>query len=216
MTDATCVDVVCPAGVGEGDLISVEHAGEAFDVAVPPGVSEGDAFTVELPEAPRMSAVAPPGKLFDSDDGYGGLGAVAKELEEAHKIAAEFTGASLDMRDAKPGAAEVLAAALRQLVNAVEDAVEDLDAFIEEHCAKFASWQGMSGEQVCGAWPGQPCLPRRVAILCDLLGHPASSLRRSSSGRRCTRRTWRWSRAPSPARSMSSAARRTTSSPSHR
>ena len=52
-----------------------------------------------------------------------------------------------DVRGLKPGAAEVLAAALRQLVNAVEDAVLDLDAFIGAHCGKFASWRGIDGEQ---------------------------------------------------------------------
>ena len=72
---------------------------------------------------------------------------MARELEEAHRIASEFSGASLDMRDLKPGAAEVLAAALRQLVNAVEDVVDELDDFISGSCGKFASWRGMDGEQ---------------------------------------------------------------------
>ena len=70
------------------------------------------------------------------------------------------------------GAAEVLAAALRQLVNAVEDVVDELDdfisgtddidvlilgrqtlpgtslpVFISGSCGKFASWRGMDGEQ---------------------------------------------------------------------
>ena len=39
-------------------------------------------------------------------DGYGGLGVVAEQLEEAHRVAAEFPntdGSPLDMRDLKPG-----------------------------------------------------------------------------------------------------------------
>lgn len=129
--------VVCPDAVVAGDTITVDREAGSFTVNVPDGVLPGETFQVELPET----------ALSTSDDGYGGLGAVAKELEEAHRIANEFSGGSLDMRDLKPGAAEVLAAALRQLVNAVEDAVDDLDAFVSGHCAKFVSWRGMGGEQ---------------------------------------------------------------------
>ena len=137
------VDVVCPDSATAGDTIAVtSDAGAAFDVVVPDGIGPGITFQVELPDELPAAASA-----SASDDGYGGLGAVAKELEEAHRIAAEFTGQTLDMRDVKPGAAEVLSAALRQLVNAVEDAVDDLDAFIDAHCGKFASWSGTGGEQ---------------------------------------------------------------------
>ena len=53
------------------------------------------------------------------------------------------------MRDLKPGAAEVLAAALRQLGHAVDDAScgEELDEFIWKHCHAFAEWKGIDGEQ---------------------------------------------------------------------
>lgn len=136
------VDVVCPDSATAGDTIAVtSDTGAAFDVVVPGSVGPGVAFQVELPDEPLAAAAS------SSDDGYGGLGAVAKELEDAHRIAAEFTGSRLDMRDPKPGAAEVLSAALRQLVNAVEDAVEDLDAFVYQHCGRFASWSGTDGEQ---------------------------------------------------------------------
>ena len=47
---ATLVEVVCPEGVGEGDIIQVEHCGQSFDVPLPAGVAEGCAFQVELPE----------------------------------------------------------------------------------------------------------------------------------------------------------------------
>ena len=46
----TMLDVVCPAGIGEGEILQVEHEGQAFDVPVPPGVHEGDTFQVEVPE----------------------------------------------------------------------------------------------------------------------------------------------------------------------
>lgn len=42
-------EIVCPAGVGEGDLIAVtDPAGGSFEVAIPPGISEGQAFLVEV------------------------------------------------------------------------------------------------------------------------------------------------------------------------
>ena len=47
---ATLVEVVCPEGVGEGDMIQVEHCGQSFDVPLPAGVAAGCAFQVELPE----------------------------------------------------------------------------------------------------------------------------------------------------------------------
>ena len=88
---SAAMDVVCPDAVVAGDTITVEseEAG-SFTVAVPDGVLPGETFQVELP-----------GTAYD---GYGGLGAVAKELEEAHRIVSEFSGGSLDMRDLKPGA----------------------------------------------------------------------------------------------------------------
>jgi hypothetical protein len=88
---SAAMDVVCPDGVVAGDTITVEAAETgSFTVAVPDGVLPGETFQVELP-----------GTAYD---GYGGLGAVAKELEEAHRIVSEFSGGSLDMRDLKPGA----------------------------------------------------------------------------------------------------------------
>ena len=57
------LEVVCPAGVHEGGMITVRAPdGGSFEVAVPAGVSEGQTFLVNL------------------TDGYGGLGAVAAEL----------------------------------------------------------------------------------------------------------------------------------------
>lgn len=49
------VDVTCPPGVSEGDLLSIARPsdGASFEVPLPGGVLEGDLFQVELPdEAP--------------------------------------------------------------------------------------------------------------------------------------------------------------------
>ena len=145
----TVVEVVCPDDAAAGSTISVATDHGSFDVVVPDGVEPGQAFTLELPDVPvEQPADAAP----EHPDGYGGLGVVAEQLEEAHRVAAEFfntDGSPLDMRDLKPGAAEVLAAALRQLGHAVDDAScgEELDEFIWKHCHAFAEWKGIDGEQ---------------------------------------------------------------------
>ena len=45
------VDVTCPEGVSEGELLHVEYEGVSFDVHVPPGVQSGSTFAVELETA---------------------------------------------------------------------------------------------------------------------------------------------------------------------
>ena len=56
------VDVVCPDGVAEGDLISILHpeTSESYDVAIPPGVGPGVSFQVELPDVQQQVAIALP------------------------------------------------------------------------------------------------------------------------------------------------------------
>ena len=44
----TLLDVVCPAGVEEGDSIAIEHGGDWLAVDVPPGIREGDTFQIEV------------------------------------------------------------------------------------------------------------------------------------------------------------------------
>ena len=93
-------EVVCPAGVHEGDLITVHDPdGASFDVAVPPGISEGQPFVVELT-----------------------VEAVVNEVLQATEM--------------DPGSAELL----RVVLQALQDA-EDLDAFVDDHSAKFADYQ---------------------------------------------------------------------------
>ena len=88
------VDVVCPAGVSEGDTIHVDTAdGRSFDVVLPPGVAEGETFQVELSTDISMPA---------------GLRAVAACMEEAREIAAAFFGGA-DSAPKKVEGGEVLA-----------------------------------------------------------------------------------------------------------
>ena len=109
------MDVVCPDAVAAGDAITVETEEHgSFTVAVPAGVLPGDTFRVELP-----------GTAYD---GYGGLGAVARSSRRA-SIASEFSGVSPTRGTSSP-VRRGLAAALRQLVNAVEDVVDELDTHI--------------------------------------------------------------------------------------
>ena len=56
------VDVVCPEGVAEGDLISIQHpeTTQCYDVAIPAGVGPGVSFQVELPDLQQQVAIALP------------------------------------------------------------------------------------------------------------------------------------------------------------
>ena len=73
-----CVDVTCPPGVAEGDLISVSFSGNSYDVAVPQGILEGDLFQVFLPEAPPAEDAPPP----EMDDVLAALNVVLDALED--------------------------------------------------------------------------------------------------------------------------------------
>ena len=118
------IEVTCPAGVHEGDMVTVCAPGSgSFEVAVPAGVAEGQTFLVEF-AAPVAEAQA--------NRGYGGLDAVAAELAEAQA--------------GQPEPAEVLAAALRALHLTIKNDVDDLEDFVEDHCAGFAHWT-REGEQ---------------------------------------------------------------------
>lgn len=50
------VEVTCPPGVAEGELLSVTRPsdGASFETALPGGVSEGDLFQVEIPDEPPI------------------------------------------------------------------------------------------------------------------------------------------------------------------
>jgi hypothetical protein len=125
---ARVFDVVCPPGVSEGDAISISiETGESFELMLPANVSEGDSFQVSLPDQfPEPAS---------------GLRAIAKEIEEARNIAAEFFGG-----EANPVlGSEVLTAALRSILGAIE-AEDEIDDLIDGHCEAFAEYEE-GGEQ---------------------------------------------------------------------
>ena len=112
------MEVTCPPGVQEGDVIAVEADGTFFDVALPPGVGEGSVFQIELPDSAETSEQPLPS-----------LGVVA-----AH-MSADAEGS------------DVLAEALRLLLDTLDDNAPALDELIDEHCEEFRGWE-RGGEQL--------------------------------------------------------------------
>ena len=76
MTDSeeTCVDITCPPGSAEGDVIQVVFGETTFDVTVPPNIFENDVFQVMLP-----GPAAPPPEM---DDVLAALNVVLDALED--------------------------------------------------------------------------------------------------------------------------------------
>ena len=64
----TLLDVVCPEGAGEGQLVTVAHGGQSFDVTVPPGLSAGDAFKVEVEVVDAEPEADPEPSMSDFDE----------------------------------------------------------------------------------------------------------------------------------------------------
>ena len=152
------VDVVCPDGVGEGDLISITHPDApelSYDVAVPAEVRPGVTFQVELPDMQQQQQqqqhqVAIPLPPEPPERRLPSVGpAVAVVAPEG---VPENTDGKLT-----PAAAE----ALHNIMEALFE-YDDLDAFIDENAAQFASYQP-EGEQrapcLRGLKPASPLAP---------------------------------------------------------
>ena len=126
MSSSLLLDVTCPEGVAEGDIIAVEHEGTSFEVPLPPGVEPGAVFQVTLP---------------DESQAPSGLDAIAAGMAVTRNAVATARG-----RTARPiEANEVLAEALRRILLELEH-VEALDRFIDTHAGKFEGWSA-AGEQ---------------------------------------------------------------------
>ena len=125
------VDVVCPDGAAEGDLISIQHpeTTESYDVAVPPGVSPGVSFQVELPDVQQQVAIPLPPE---------------RRLPSAGPAIAVV--APLDMPESTDGK---LTPAVAEALHNIMDALfvyDELDAYINENAAAFSSYSP-EGEQ---------------------------------------------------------------------
>ena len=131
---AMLVDVVCPEGVAEGDLISIQHpeTTESYDVAIPPGVGPGVSFQVELPEQQQQVAIAMPPEPPE------------RRLPSAGPAVAVV--APLGMREST---GEKLTPANAEALHNIMEALfvyDELDAYIHENAAAFGSYSP-EGEQ---------------------------------------------------------------------
>ena len=141
---ATLVEVVCPEGVGEGDMIQVEHCGQSFDVPLPAGVAAGCAFQVELPELPE-----PPLDVSGlSMDGP----TEPAELHAETETEAEKEKAKLKIIEDAMLAGRLTsdqACLLQYLMESLYD-YDALDDFIDAHARQFEEYE-KDGEQ-CLEW----------------------------------------------------------------
>lgn len=116
--EETIVDMVCPDGVLEGQLIAVQSTdGATFEVVVPPGVAPGSTFQVVIP----------------SDSGAA--------QDNPAQLSAQAVEERLKRLD--PGDAEVLKSTLCCLYD-----FEELDEFIDEHCSSFADYSKDGEQQL--------------------------------------------------------------------
>ena len=144
------VDVTCPPGVSEGDLISVTVGQSTFEVALPPDVVEGDTFCVELPDEVVFAN-------FDQD------------FAELPPLAGVV--AALAARGESTDDVNVLEAALNTVIDAIEDHDNpDLDELVDTNCEQFAGYDGEAQLE----WTGMH--QQYVELLEDHIGSVLSSL----------------------------------------
>ena len=150
----TLLDVVCPEGAGEGQLVTVAHGGQSFDVTVPPGLSAGDEFKVEVevvdaePEAdpePSMSDFDELANANDiislSDDDDDGAWYYGGGDPSAGSAARAVVSAAVQASRLKPHEA----ASLRRIMKAV-NTFTALDDIVREHAPAFSDYSP-DGEQ---------------------------------------------------------------------
>ena len=145
------LDVICPAGVEEGDSIAVEHGDEWLAVDVPPGVSEGDTFQVEVDAvaAPESPPTPPPPSdpndiisVSDDDDETDGMGWYYSGPDQAAGSAAKaVVQEAVRSRRLTPHEAS----ALRRIMAAL-NSFGPLDELVSERAVEFADYRD-GGEQ---------------------------------------------------------------------
>ena len=165
------VDVVCPDGVGEGDLISIQHPEapeSSYDVAIPTGVGPGVTFQVELPEVQEQVAIPLPPEPPERRMPSVGLaiavvapmgvtevqqkmglpdGKLTPSVAEAlHNIMESLFESPARSKPRLADAALAEEPDLPTLRPPRRDRYEALDAFIDENSAQFRTYQP-EGEQ---------------------------------------------------------------------
>ena len=132
------VDVICPEGVAEGDLISIQHpeTTQCYDVAIPAGVGPGVSFQVELPDLRQQVAIAlPPEPLERRLPSIGPAVAVVAPLDVPANAGQSADGMLT------PAVAEALHTIMEALF-----VYDELDTYINENAAAFSSYSP-EGEQ---------------------------------------------------------------------
>ena len=132
------VDVICPEGVAEGDLISIQHpeTTQCYDVAIPAGVGPGVSFQVELPDLQQQVAIAlPPEPLERRLPSIGPAVAVVAPLDVPANAGQSADGMLT------PAVAEALHTIMEALF-----VYDELDTYINENAAAFSSYSP-EGEQ---------------------------------------------------------------------
>ena len=89
------VEVTCPEGVSEGEVLHVEYEGASFAVHVPPGVQCGYTFAVELETAATQPEPEPEYEVEPAD-------AEAAELETAGAATADAAAEALESEPEAP------------------------------------------------------------------------------------------------------------------
>ena len=140
------LDVVCPEGAGEGQLINVEHGGQSFAVTVPPGLSVGDSCQVELALAEPEAEPEPSLSDFDelanandiislSDDDDDDAWYYGGGDPSAGSAAQVVVSAAVQANRLKPHEA----ASLRRIMKAV-NTFTALDDIVREHAPAYAEY----------------------------------------------------------------------------
>ena len=106
------VEVTCPEGVSEGELLDVEYGGASFTVHVPPGVQSGAMFAVELDIAAAQPEPVPDYEIEPAEP-------EAEELETARPKAEALESELETPTVSKPAAVPGATAGLSVLMAAV-------------------------------------------------------------------------------------------------
>ena len=150
------IDVVCPPGVGEGELISITFEEVSFNVEVPAGISANDTFAVELPE--EHGSVEPPVRQPPSPQSVDLIPPRTLTIHRLFGVPCRQmlpvlggVVARLDAQGVAYGGADVLESALNTVLDAIEDHDNpQLDDLVDGNCSEFRNW--VEGDEMPLHW----------------------------------------------------------------